>query len=220
MLFVVDKIRFQKFISIVREDRKKNRQGKNSPYLRIKAEKDQVEISSSDSSATIKTTVYEPGVLFIRTTLFRRVLKATHIEEKFITFQVDDDALLFGDVRMPFETNDMILYCNPMEAPSSWPPPPKHEDLPKVGKSKALYRHKTNGQIFAIETDDYGIVVSTAGPLLFKDIDPETLKLDGKCNDNVKYNFKDFELIPKHEYLEMLRQNGFSSQITQNYLFD
>lgn len=123
MLFVVDKIRFQKFISIVREDRKKSQQSQNSPYLRIRAEKDQVEISSSDSSAMIKTTVYEPGVLFIRTTLFRRVLRATHIDEKFITFQVDNEALVFGDVRMPFETNDMVLYTNPPEAPLTYPPP-------------------------------------------------------------------------------------------------
>ena len=124
MLFVIDKIRFQKFISIVREDRKRSQQGQNSPYLRIRAEKDEVEISNGCSSAMIKTTVYESGVLFIRTTLFRRVLRATHIDGKFITFQVDKVALIFGDVKMPFETNDMALYTNPAEAPENWPPAP------------------------------------------------------------------------------------------------
>jgi DNA polymerase III sliding clamp (beta) subunit (PCNA family) len=123
MLFVVDKSRFQKFISIVREDRKRSQQISVSPYLRIRADKDEVEVSSSDTSAFIKATVYEPGVLFIRTTLFRRVLRATVINEEFITFQVDKDALVFADVRMKFETNDMVLYMNPDEAPPTYPPP-------------------------------------------------------------------------------------------------
>ena len=36
---------------------------------------------------------------------------------------------------------------------------------------KAIYRHKTSGDLFAIETDDQGNVVSTSGPLLVKDLD-------------------------------------------------
>ena len=149
MLFVVDKIRFQKFISIVREDQKKSQQGKNSPYLRIKAEIDQVKISSSTSSAIIKTTVYEPGVLFIRTTLFRRVLKATHVDEKFITFQIDDEALVFGDVKMPFKTNDMALYLNPAEAPSTYPPPlPESEIIEEIPFQPTLFDiERNNGEI-------------------------------------------------------------------------
>ena len=38
---------------------------------------------------------------------------------------------------------------------------------------KAIYKHKRTGDLFAIETDDDGRVVSTSGPLLFKDLDPE-----------------------------------------------
>lgn len=130
MLFVIDKIRFQKFISIIREDKKPSMQGKNTPYLRIRAEKDQVEITTGDASAMIETTVYEPGVLFIRTTLFRRVLRATPTKEPFMTFQVDSEALVFADVRMPFETNDMVLYTNPAEAPMTYPPPlPEYEKI-------------------------------------------------------------------------------------------
>lgn len=37
---------------------------------------------------------------------------------------------------------------------------------------KALYRHKKGGDIFAIETDEAGKVISTAGPILIKDLDP------------------------------------------------
>ncbi len=142
MLFVIDKIRFGKFISIIREDRKKSQQSHDSPYLRIRAEKDEVEASSSNSSVTIKTTVYEPGVLFIRTTLFRRVFRATHIDEKFITFQVDKKALVFGDVTMPFETNDMVLYTNPSEAPKSYPTPLPESEILKPFQPNLFDREK------------------------------------------------------------------------------
>jgi hypothetical protein len=37
---------------------------------------------------------------------------------------------------------------------------------------KALYKNKFSGDLFAIETDENGNVISTAGPLLTKDIDP------------------------------------------------
>lgn len=144
MLFVIDKIRFQKFIAIVREDRKPSKQGKESPYLRICAEKDQVQIASSDSAAAIKSTVYEPGVLFIRTTLFRRVLRATPTDRPFMTFQVDKDGLVFADVRMPFETNDMVLYTNPAEAPMTYPPPlPAKEMVIEKPHQSSLFQEES-----------------------------------------------------------------------------
>ena len=128
MLFVIDKIRFQKFIAIVRQDRKPGLQGKDSPFLRIQAEKDIVEVAASQAKASLTATVYEPGVLFIRTTLFRRLLRATPTGDQFIAFQVDKEAVVFADVRMPFENSDMVLYTNPAEAPQSYPPPlPKSE---------------------------------------------------------------------------------------------
>jgi hypothetical protein len=36
---------------------------------------------------------------------------------------------------------------------------------------KALYRHKRTGDLFAIETDENGNVLSTSGPLLTKDFE-------------------------------------------------
>lgn len=43
---------------------------------------------------------------------------------------------------------------------------------------KALYKHKQSGDIFAIETDDQGNVVSTSGSLLVKDLNPNELDED------------------------------------------
>ncbi len=43
---------------------------------------------------------------------------------------------------------------------------------------KVLYRHKGSGDLFAIETDGGGNVLSTAGPLLSKELDPEKLTYD------------------------------------------
>ena len=84
---------------------------------------------------------------------------------------------------------------------------------------KALYKNKLTGDLFAIETDDSGGVISTAGPLLTKDIDPESLDYDDYWTDEVKAKIKGFELLSKLEYLELLHQNGFYSQHNQKHLF-
>ena len=39
---------------------------------------------------------------------------------------------------------------------------------------KAIYRHKKTGDLFAIETDEDGKVVSSCGPVLSSDIDEQT----------------------------------------------
>ena len=84
---------------------------------------------------------------------------------------------------------------------------------------KALYKHKRSGDIFAIETDEKGKVVSTAGPLLTKDLDPERLDYDNYFNEEIKAKIKDFILLSKAEYLEILRKNGFVIESSQRHLF-
>ena len=84
---------------------------------------------------------------------------------------------------------------------------------------KALYKNKFTGDLFAIETDDNGNVISTAGPLLTKDIDPETLDYDNYWDDEVKAKIKGFELLSKLEYKEILFKNGFYAQHNQKHLW-
>ena len=84
---------------------------------------------------------------------------------------------------------------------------------------KALYKHKKTGDMFAIETDPQGNVISSSGPLLCKDINPEQLDYDNYWDSEISNKIKDFDLISKLEYLEILRQNGFSSQHNQKHLF-
>ena len=52
--------------------------------------------------------------------------------------------------------------------------------------TKAIYRHKKNGDSFAIEIDGQGDVVSTSGPLLFKDFDPKKLDYDNYWDNSIK----------------------------------
>ena len=85
---------------------------------------------------------------------------------------------------------------------------------------KALYRHKRTGDIFAIETDDSGKVLSTSGPLLTKDLNPEQLDYDEYWNDDVKANISGFELLSKVEYRELLKRTGFVIQESQRSIFD
>ena len=85
---------------------------------------------------------------------------------------------------------------------------------------KAIYKHKRSGDLFAIETDDKGTVVSTSGPLLFKDLDPKRLDYDNYWDNDVKVHLKEFVLLSKAEYEELLYKNGFSIQETQRTIFD
>lgn len=84
---------------------------------------------------------------------------------------------------------------------------------------KAIYRHKTSGDIFGIETDDSGHVLSTCGPLFGKDFDPKWLDFDEYWNTEIQAKLTDFEKISKDDYLELLGKNGFYPQITQRHLF-
>jgi hypothetical protein len=84
---------------------------------------------------------------------------------------------------------------------------------------KSLYRHKPSGDLFALETDDQGNVLSSAGPLLTKDIDPELLNYDDYFTSEIKLKSNEFELLSKAEYEEILIKCGFSRQKIQRHLF-
>lgn len=64
--------------------------------------------------------MYEPGVLFLKVTMFRKLLP-TFKGEKFLTIQVMGDGLLMGHVRMPLKPNEMLLYPNPEQTPQVHP---------------------------------------------------------------------------------------------------
>ena len=138
MFFVVDKPRMQRIISIVRDDKRASEQGENAPFLRLKAVGDELTISGRTVSGTFPTTVYEQGVLFLRTTVFRRLVRSVR-GEKFLAFQVTQEGLRFGDVLMPFEGSDMVLYPDADTAPESWPPPPPEAEQIPEKKEPTLF---------------------------------------------------------------------------------
>lgn len=73
-----------------------------------------------EAGATIPATVYEPGVLFLKVTLFRRLL-GTIRGQPFLSIQIAADEVLIDRVRMPLDPNDMLLYANPDQAPQQHP---------------------------------------------------------------------------------------------------
>ncbi|HUT67562.1 MAG TPA: hypothetical protein VMW86_03310 [Dehalococcoidales bacterium] len=85
--------------------------------------------------------------------------------------------------------------------------------------TKALYRHKRSGDLFAIETDENGKVVCTSGPLLVKDLNPEELDYDNYWDEDVTAHLSGFVLLSKVEYEELLKRTGFSIQETQRSIF-
>lgn len=84
---------------------------------------------------------------------------------------------------------------------------------------KALYKHKKTGDLFAIETDTNGNVLSTCGPLLSKDLNPEQLDYDNYWNPDIKANIQDFEILSEAEYREILKKTGFFIQESQTSIF-
>ena len=84
---------------------------------------------------------------------------------------------------------------------------------------KSLYRHKRSSDIFDIEISDDDHVLSTNGPLYSDDLAPKFLDYDEYWNTETEVKFDDFVRITKDDYIEILRQNSFYSQFTQNYLF-
>ena len=120
MFFVIDRPRLQRMIAITRDDRRKVDQGCGGSFFRIEANGGHVKVSGMQVAATLPATVYEPGVLFLRVTIFRRLL-ATFKGEKFLTFQCDANELVFGNVHFPLESLDILHYADPAKAPERHP---------------------------------------------------------------------------------------------------
>ena len=85
---------------------------------------------------------------------------------------------------------------------------------------KAIYKHKKTGDLFAIETDEDGNVLSTSGPLLVKDMNPNGLDYDNYWDEDIKAHLSEFVLLSKAEYEELLKRTGFFIQESQRSIFD
>jgi hypothetical protein len=85
---------------------------------------------------------------------------------------------------------------------------------------RAIYKNKVSGDLFAIETDEQGNVISTSGPLLVKDLKPNELDYDNYWDEDVKTHLAEFVLLSKAEYEELLKRTGFFIQQTQRSIFE
>ena len=124
MLFVVDKPRFQRMIAIVRDDRTRRAQGCHGPFLRLQAADNQLALRGRRAEAVFPATVYEPGVLFLRVTIFRRLLGALREQDqgtRHLTVQVMQDGMAFAGIRLGFDVGDMLLYPDVATAPDEHP---------------------------------------------------------------------------------------------------
>ena len=136
MLFVIDKPEFQRAISFARDDRTKASWGLAGPFMRLEAKDNYVKLDGLEAYAKIPATVYEPGVLFLKVTALRRLL-TTIKGQKFLTIQVMSDGLLMDRIRLPLESNEMLLYANPDQAPQVHP---SVKLLPPNSASKSEFR--------------------------------------------------------------------------------
>src|SRR5947207_136337 len=112
MFFVVNRPRLQRLIAITRDDRRPDQQRDDGPYFRIEASGDRLKLTGRLVEAEFPATIYEPGVLFLRITTFRRLLQ-TFPGTKDIAIQVNADGLFLDNVRLSLDVGDMLLYVDP-----------------------------------------------------------------------------------------------------------
>jgi hypothetical protein len=132
MFFVIDKPRLQRIIAIVRDDRTPRAQGTDGPYMRMEAREGTLGLAGHQVKATFPATVYEPGVLFLRITAFRRLLRDIK-GSKALAIQVTGDGLMMDNIVMPLEPNEMMLYPDPDRAPARCPLEPDPEPPAEPG---------------------------------------------------------------------------------------
>jgi len=120
MFFVADKHRLRRLIAITRDDRRPAQQRAGGPFYRIEARAGRLRLTGRAVEAEFLATVYAEGVLFLRVTLFRRALQFMPGTPT-IAVQVSAEGLHVGDVTLPLEANDMLLYTDPARAPLRHP---------------------------------------------------------------------------------------------------
>jgi hypothetical protein len=112
MFFVLDKPRLQRFLAIVRRGGGAGEPRTDALFIRLEAQGNEVAISTATASATLPATVYDPGVLFLRTATLSRLLLGIK-GQKQLAFQVTGEALHVDNVRMPLVPADMTLFLDP-----------------------------------------------------------------------------------------------------------
>lgn len=75
-----------------------------------------LKLSGREVEVTVSATVHEPGVVFLRVTLFRQML-ALLPEKGFIPIVAAANGITFGDTRLTPLAVDMLLYADPATAP-------------------------------------------------------------------------------------------------------
>jgi len=63
-------------------------------------------------------------------------------------------------------------------------------------------------------------VVSTSGPLLVKNVNPEELDYDNYWNNAINTHLSEFVLLSEAEYQELHKRTGFFVQESQRSIFD
>jgi len=86
--------------------------------------------------------------------------------------------------------------------------------------SEKILKDINNSLVIDISSDSNGNVLSTSGPLLIKDLNPNELDYDNYWDEDVKAHLDEFVLLSKAEYEELLKKAGFFIQETQRSIFE
>jgi len=146
MFFVIEKPRFERMLAIADEAPVGRGTGRE-PFVRIEARENRMSMAGPRVTAEFSVTVYEPGVLFLRAGVLRRLLRMMPIRElkmKHVAFQVSADGLRFADVKLPFSVGDMLLYPDCAGAPDRHP----EDRMDYLGELELEARDEAKGTLF------------------------------------------------------------------------
>ena len=117
MHIVLNRRRLERVFTVVRN---RGAAAKAAPFLRLDAHQGELTISGLVVQAVIPAVVEEPGVLFIRATLLRSLLKA-FAGEKSLVCRVTEKAFLLGNLRLPMNPKSLIYFPDRAKAPRILP---------------------------------------------------------------------------------------------------
>lgn len=83
---------------------------------------------------------------------------------------------------------------------------------------KSIYKHNQTGQLFAIETDEAGCILSVCGPMKETSLDPRALDYDDYWNWQSTNDLADYTRLSQDDYLKLLKDNGYFPNLSQECL--
>jgi len=126
MKVIVERVLFFNTIKLTTDKRDRRKWLYDTSFIRMEANADRLKLTGRTVEADIPAAVFVPGVSFIRARSFYKAVQLAP-KDKELHLDVKLDGIHIGDVTMPWEAGDALLYVDPAKAPARHPDADKAE---------------------------------------------------------------------------------------------